>query len=878
MSTMKMEEIDQRLKDLQPNRMEGDEEDKDEENDISTSSAYNTFTSDGFISPDFHTTMMFDILPPHAHHSGLKVTGPYFNDGRRRVDFVLSYRYRQARPPPSAGLDLNTDGRVDAEEVKFGSIDVEETGGDGPVSESSPEDEGEKRRRRDEFEKHLLEAGLHLEKDEEKKTHGLGFVRVHVPWHVLLREAEFMKIKMPTKRVYEVDEERGVMRVLSELWKRVTKKLQPQIPTTGTDNKRHISLPFSRDKQQLFNITDKETFFSSATRSRIAQEILKRTLCSKGQYSMGFSSLIANGVYEAAFPLHDGDYVPDGNKEKNDRVVLYEEWATYGVFYKYQPLDLIRKYFGEKIGLYFAWLGIYTELLIPASIVGIIVFLYGCATVHENIPSNEFCDHVKDFVMCPLCDKTCGYWNLSSTCSTARASHLFDNPATVFFSVFMALWATTFLERWKRQQMRLTYLWDLTGMDDEEGEPRPEYETKLIEKKQKRKKKEKQKKGQTKNEQAGKKAGLRRWKETVQSATAGVNLVEEEELTWRDRLSSCIINLSSIIFMVALTFAIVFALIVYRVSVAAALSVSPDPSLRFNNRFIVTSTAVLINLILILILDEIYGFVAHWLTVVEVPKTEQEFEERFIFKSFMLKFVNAYTTIFYVAFLKGRITGRPGRYLYIFGQTRMEECAPGGCLIELCIQLSFIMLGKQLIQNNIFEIGIPKLKKLCRSIKASDKRSGRAATSVAQGNKGRQMFWERDHELEPFAGLTPEYMEMIIQFGFVTLFVASFPLAPIFALLNNIIEIRLDGKKFVSELRRPTAMQSKDIGIWYNILHGVGKLAVIINVSVCKSFSMCATCSPACVLLSLISLLLLLCCWCFPPFHFIPFHSARALP
>lgn len=45
-----------------------------------------------------------------------------------------------------------------------------------------------------------------------------------------------------------------------------------------------------------------------------------------------------------------------------------------------------RKYFGEKIGLYFAWLGVYTQMLIPASIVGIIVFLYGCATVDENIP------------------------------------------------------------------------------------------------------------------------------------------------------------------------------------------------------------------------------------------------------------------------------------------------------------------------------------------------------------------------------------------------------------------------------------------------------------------------------------------------------------
>lgn len=45
-----------------------------------------------------------------------------------------------------------------------------------------------------------------------------------------------------------------------------------------------------------------------------------------------------------------------------------------------------RKYFGEKIGLYFAWLGLYTQMLIPASLVGVIVFLYGCATVDDNIP------------------------------------------------------------------------------------------------------------------------------------------------------------------------------------------------------------------------------------------------------------------------------------------------------------------------------------------------------------------------------------------------------------------------------------------------------------------------------------------------------------
>lgn len=49
-------------------------------------------------------------------------------------------------------------------------------------------------------------------------------------------------------------------------------------------------------------------------------------------------------------------------------------------------LPSCRKYFGEKIGLYFAWLGVYTQMLIPASVVGVIVFLYGCVTVNENIP------------------------------------------------------------------------------------------------------------------------------------------------------------------------------------------------------------------------------------------------------------------------------------------------------------------------------------------------------------------------------------------------------------------------------------------------------------------------------------------------------------
>uniref|UniRef100_A0A452IKW7 Anoctamin n=1 Tax=Gopherus agassizii TaxID=38772 RepID=A0A452IKW7_9SAUR len=723
--------------------------------------------------------------------------GLYFRDGKRKVDYILVYHYKKS----SVSKTLTR--RIYHNDSSARSIKQDHqlpgTGGHLDVGESETHmdyHEDDKRFRREEYEGNLMEAGLELERDEDTKIHGVGFVKIHAPWNVLCREAEFLKLKMPTKKVYQINQAHGLLKKINSVIQKITEPIQPKVAEHKPETVKRLSYPFSREKQH-FNV-----FFSSILLIQV-YEILKRTTCTKAKYSMGITSLLANGVYSAAYPLHD---------------LLCEEWASYGVFYKYQPIDLVRKYFGEKIGLYFAWLGVYTQMLIPASIVGVIVFLYGCATVDENIPSMEMCDERNNITMCPLCDNTCSYWKMSSSCATARASHLFDNPATVFFSVFMALWAATFMEHWKRKQMRLNYRWDLTGFEEEEAHPRAEYEAKVLEKSLRKEYIHKKKRRHLPEETGNK------WRQRVKRVMAGVKLTDKEKLTWKDRFPAYFTNFVGIIFMIGLTFAIVFGVIIYRISTAAALALSSTPSGRSSVRVTVTATAVIINLVVIIILDEVYGCIARWLTQIEVPKTDKNFEERLIFKAFLLKFVNAYTPIFYVAFFKGRFVGRPGDYVYIFHSFRMEECAPGGCLMELCIQLSIIMLGKQLIQNNLFEIGIPKMKKLIRYIKLKRQRS----LDHEEHMKKKQRY-EVDYNLEPFAGLTPEYMEMIIQFGFVTLFVASFPLAPLFALLNNIIEIRLDAKKFVTELRRPVAVRAKDIGIWYNILRGVGKLAVIIN-------------------------------------------------
>uniref|UniRef100_A0A9J8A1A3 Anoctamin n=1 Tax=Cyprinus carpio carpio TaxID=630221 RepID=A0A9J8A1A3_CYPCA len=707
---------------------------------------------------------------------------PYFQDGLRRIDYVLTYHVQK---PQSTR-------KLSAKSCLCFKFRREQSS---PPAHEDPElaaqeqrldyHEDDQRLRREEFEENLREMGLEMEREEGNKIPGVGFLKIHAPWEVLCREAEFMKLKMPTFKVF----------VLVNMFvQKVTATLQPKVGENRVENEKYLSYPFSREKQHLFDLSDRNSFFDSKTRSSIVStNPFRKAFC-----------LPSQGQFKTKCHLS-----PDLITKGPDVVlilslqILCEEWASYSIFYKYQPIGLIRKYFGEKVGLYFAWLGVYTQMLIPAAIVGVIVFLYGCVTVEDNIPSMEVCDERNNITMCPICDRVCSYWKLVTACGTARASHLFDNAATVFFAIFMALWGQQLCSTFMFTQICALILHFC--FNSPHTHPRSN-------------------------------AGL--FKKLIilakalnlpflfgSSAVTGFEMrnytLTKLLLTCRDRMPAYMTIIVMMVFLICVTLAIVFGVVLYRVSIMTALHMSSTPSFRTNIRATVKTTAAIINLIIIIIMDEVYGAIARWLTIMEVPKTDKSFEERLIFKTFILKFANAFTPIVYLAFFRGRIIGRPGKYIYVMGSYRMEECAHAGCLMELCIQLCITMLGKQLIQNNLFEIGVPKLKKMLRQRKIDKKHQEELDKTLHRH--------EKDHFLGPFVGLNPEYMEMIIQFGMVTLFVASFPLAPLFALLNNIIEIRLDAKKFVTELRRPIAVRAKDIGIWYTLLRGLSKVAVIVN-------------------------------------------------
>ena len=77
--------------------------------------------------------------------------------------------------------------------------------------------------------------------------------------------------------------------------------------------------------------------------------------------------------------------------------------------------------------------------------------------------------------------------------------------------------------------------------------------------------------------------------------------------------------------------------------------------------------------------------------------------------------------------------------------------------------------------------------------------------------------------------LTYYHTLSVLQYGFVTMFVAAFPLGPLFALINTIIEIRIDAIKFLCYFRRPDVARVEDIGAWYDVLEALTRASVLVN-------------------------------------------------
>jgi len=360
---------------------------------------------------------------------------------------------------------------------------------------------------------------------------------------------------------------------------------------------------------------------------------------------------------------------------------------------------------------------------------------------------------------------------LIATIIRLTVNHDKGNSQSVF-AVIIAIWSVAFYKGWKRTCARNAYRWNMLGYEEAER-TRPAF------------------KGEPK-------AGI--------YTRGGFVELNEPRFAWHKELyeppkSKYLKYLSGApLFMVIITVVIVgtIAILWYRTQNATFGMFSGI----INGMFIVT-------------FNIIYNFVAIKLTDWENHRTETEYEDALIVKKFAFQFVNSYISLFYIAFFKST------------GIVPNSSCMNDDCAFELGYQLLFIF-AVQIIWGQFAETGLPWIISRLK-IKHEDynlkKQLG--TTEVAEISN-----IEGQAKLSPYTGLMDDYNELMIQLGYVTLFTAAFPLAPLAALINNLIEVRTDAIKYMWGTQRPYYQGAEDLGSWGPIMNFMTVCSVLTNMGV----------------------------------------------
>jgi hypothetical protein len=120
---------------------------------------------------------------------------------------------------------------------------------------------------------------------------------------------------------------------------------------------------YSGPVMEIDSILSEATMFRGVDRMKLIHQIISYK--GVGGCALDPAQLLKDECILAYAPLHDMVELRE----------LEAEWITFFDFPWNQPVDKVKNYFGEKIGLYFKWLGFYTTWLFPAALLGFFIWI-----------------------------------------------------------------------------------------------------------------------------------------------------------------------------------------------------------------------------------------------------------------------------------------------------------------------------------------------------------------------------------------------------------------------------------------------------------------------------------------------------------------------
>jgi len=131
---------------------------------------------------------------------------------------------------------------------------------------------------------------------------------------------------------------------------------------------------------------------------------------------------------------------------------------------------------------------------------------------------------------------------------------------------------------------------------------------------------------------------------------------------------------------------------------------------------------------------------------------------------------------------------------------------------------------------NFFELGIP----YCANAYRNRVEKKHLKTMAESGHKGRKSmtYTEKQAALSEYETPLDDYMELIIDYGYVVMFSAAYPIVPLIALIVNVIEVRVDAFKLCHLMKRPYPTPANSIGEWESIIRTISVIGALTNTSI----------------------------------------------
>ncbi|XP_065183783.1 anoctamin-8-like [Sycon ciliatum] len=204
--------------------------------------------------------------------------------------------------------------------------------------------------------------------------------------------------------------------------------------------------------------------------------------------------------------------------------------------------------------------------------------------------------------------------------------------------------------------------------------------------------------------------------------------------------------------------------------------------------------------VVISILNTVYRSIAFRSTNFENHRTVEEWEKSFIVKRVIFEAFDCYLALFYIAFYRFDVVALRNELVGLFWGDELRRVG-----VEVIMPLLTMMFQR---------------KRTTRKMRAEKKASNEKPIELSQA--------VLDAPLEEYDSFD-DYLEMVIQFGYITLFASAFPLCSIISVGFVLVETMTDSLKLLYLYRRPRSRRAGGIGVWYSVMYFMVIASILTN-------------------------------------------------